>query len=255
MKRTGHITKINGNMVSVQAESFIIQNEVAFILHGSERLKCEVIRVRGKSAETQVYESTTGLKVGQEVEFTGDLLSVDLGPGLLAQIFDGLQNPLPELAQACGFFLKRGVYLEPLSDKVPWQFTPLAKAGERVRAGDKLGFVPEKIFKHHIMVPFDLSGSLEIVSIVAAGPTTVKQPVARLKDSQGKLHDCFLKQTWPVKIPITAYAEKLMPTEPLVTKMRLIDSLFPVARGGTYCIPGPFGAGKTVLQQLTSRHA
>lgn len=254
-KRAGYITKISGNMVMVSVEDFVVQNEVAYIVHGTERLKCEVIRVRGNQAETQVYENTGGLKIGEKVEFTGELLSVQLGPGMLGQIFDGLQNPLPELAERCGFFLKRGVYIEPLADDSEWEFTPLVKAGDTVRAGDKLGFVSEKIIKHYIMVPFNLAGTLEVVNIAGHGRYNLKQPIADLKDTDGKKHDVFLKQTWPVKVPIKAYAEKLRPQKPIVTKMRLIDSLFPVALGGTYCIPGPFGAGKTVLQQLTSRHA
>ncbi len=254
-KRTGSVTKVNANMVTAQVEGNIIQNEVAYIIHGQERLKAEVIRVRANQAEMQVYESTQGLKVGELVEFSNELLSVELGPGLLGQIFDGLQNSLPALAQKCGFFLKRGVYLEALSDQAQWDFTPLVKAKERVMAGSWLGFVPEKFFKHYIMVPFMLTGSLEVVSIAQAGKYNLKQPIAQLRDFAGHIHDVFLQQRWPVKIPIHAYAEKIRPHEPLVTKMRLIDSLFPVSRGGTYCIPGPFGAGKTVLQQLTSRHA
>ena len=254
-KRTGRITKIIGNMVSVEMGTFVIQNEVAYILHGEERLKAEVIRVRGRQAETQVFENTSGIKVGEEVEFTGELLSVELGPGLLGQIYDGLQNPLPEVAKKCGFFLKRGVYIEALDSDSEWEWTPVAKVGDRLRPGEKLGFVPEKIFKHYIMAPFHLPGSLQVTSIAKHGKYNLKQVIAQLKDEDGKLHDCFLRQTWPVKIAIKAYAEKLKPSEPLVTKMRLIDSLFPVAAGGTYCIPGPFGAGKTVLQQLTSRHA
>lgn len=255
MKRKGKIERINGNMVSVLIDGTVIQNEVAYIIHGEERLKAEVIRVRGKRAETQVYESTQGLRVGDEVEFSDELLSVELGPGLLGQIFDGLQNPLPPLAEQHGFFLKRGVYLTALPDEMEWEFTPAVKVGQKVRAGEKLGHVPEKVFKHSIMVPFHLSGIAEVVRISAFGRYNMKTPIAQLKDSEGRLHECFLKQVWPVKIPITAYIEKLKPTEPLITKMRVIDSLFPVARGGTYCIPGPFGAGKTVLQQLTSRHA
>jgi len=253
--RIGRITKISGNMVTVFFDTPVMQNEVAYILHGSERLKSEIIRVRGNLAEMQVYEATGGLKIGEEVEFTGNLLSVELGPGMLGQIFDGLQNPLPEIAQQCGFFLKRGVYLDSLSDALTWDFTPLVKAGDSVRPGDKIGFVVEKIFKHYCMVPFSLQGNFEVVSIEEAGKFTIRDAVARIKDQNDKIHPVFLSQNWPVKIPIRRYAEKLKPGEPLVTKMRLIDSLFPVARGGTYCIPGPFGAGKTVLQQLTSRHA
>ncbi|MFH0762480.1 MAG: V-type ATP synthase subunit A [Candidatus Omnitrophota bacterium] len=254
-KRTGHIVKINGNMITVELEGFVIQNEVAYILHGKERLKSEVIRIKGQAAEMQVYENTAGLKIGEKVEFSSELLSVELGPGLLGQIFDGLQNPLPQLAKKCGFFLERGIYLNALDDASKWKFTPLVKAGDRLRAGDKLGFVPEKTFKHFIMAPFNLAGSLEVTSIAGPGRYSLKDEVAKLTDGSGRSYECFLKQSWPVKIPIDAYSEKLMPEEPLVTKMRIIDSLFPVARGGTYCIPGPFGAGKTVLQQLTSRHA
>ncbi|MFA5199606.1 MAG: V-type ATP synthase subunit A [Candidatus Omnitrophota bacterium] len=254
-KRTGKIVNVNANMVIAQVDGFIIQNEVAYIIHGQERIKAEVIRVRGKLAEMQVYESTQGIKSGEIVEFSNELLSVELGPGLLGQIFDGLENPLPALAAKCGAFLKRGVYLEALGDETQWDFTPLAKTGDKVLAGSWLGYVPEKIFKHYIMAPFALSGSLEVISIAASGRYNLKQPIAKLKDSEGRTHDVFLQQIWPVKLPIRAYAEKFIPQQPLVTKIRLIDSLFPVALGGTYCIPGPFGAGKTVLQQLTSKHA
>ncbi len=254
-KRTGHIVKINGNMVAVETDGFIVQNEIAYIISGQERMKCEVIRIRGRLAETQVYEDTSGMKVGDAVEFSEELLSVELGPGLLGQIFDGLQNPLPALAEECGFFLKRGFYSRALPAETKWDFTPSVKKGSRIRAGDKLGSVPENIFKHYIMAPFGLSGVLEVAEIAESGQHDLKTPIARLKDSDGKIHEAFLKQSWPVKIPIQAYEGKLKPQETLITKMRIIDSLFPVAAGGTYCIPGPFGSGKTVLQQLTSRHA
>ncbi|MCU0650758.1 MAG: V-type ATP synthase subunit A, partial [Candidatus Omnitrophica bacterium] len=152
VKRTGKVTKISGNMVTAQVDTSVIQNEVAYIKHGSESLKAEVIRVRGNKAETQVYESTIGLQVGDTAEFTGELLSVELGPGLLGQIYDGLQNPLPSLAQKHGFFLKRGEYLPALAEESVWEFTPVAKPGDKVKAGSRLGSVPEKIFKHFIMV-------------------------------------------------------------------------------------------------------
>ncbi|MFA5039873.1 MAG: V-type ATP synthase subunit A [Candidatus Omnitrophota bacterium] len=254
-KRAGRVSAINGNMVAIAFNGYAIQNEVAFIIAGEERLKAEIIRIRGNTAEAQVYESTAGLKVGQPVEFTDELLSVKLGPGMLGQIFDGLQNPLPELAEQCGFFLKRGVYLDPLPDDSEWTFTPCVKTGQKVRAGEKLGWVPEKIFQHAIMAPFSLNGLWEVVHIAVAGRYRLKQAIAKLRNPEGKEQECALSQTWPVKIPIDIYKEKLKPSEPMVTKMRIIDSLFPVAKGGTYCIPGPFGAGKTVLQQLTSRHA
>jgi len=254
-QRRGTITKISGNMVSARFEDQVMQNEVAFVLHGDARLKSEIIRVRGNIAEMQVYEDTGSLQIGDEVEFTGELLSVELGPGILGQIFDGLQNPLPDLARQCGFFLKRGVYIEALSDSQTWEFFPLAHPGDMVRAGDKIGYVEEKIFRHYCMVPFSLEGTYEVLSVEEPGKFTKHQEVARIRSPAGHVHPVSLSQNWPVKIPIQAYAEKLRPADPLVTKMRVIDSLFPVARGGTYCIPGPFGAGKTVLQQLISRHA
>lgn len=253
--RQGKIAGISGNMVIAEFTDYAVQNEVAFIVHGEERLKSEVIRVRGNRAELQVYEDTKGLKVGETVEFTDELLSVELGPGLLGQIFDGLQNPLPQLAEQCGFFLKRGVYLEALPDDAQWEFTPSAKRGDTVRSGDKLGFVKEGIFKHWIMAPFVLSGELKIESMADKGRYTLKDTIAGLKDEHGKIHNAAMQQIWPVKIPITAYAEKIKPEKPLVTKIRIIDTLMPVALGGTYCVPGPFGSGKTVLQQLISKHA
>ena len=252
---TGTIRGVNGNLISVQFEGAVSQNEVAYAILGDVRLMCEVVRIRGRSADLQVFEDTTGLAVGDKVEFTGELLSVDLGPGLLAQIFDGLQNPLPRLAEQCGFFLQRGTYLDALPDDVKWSFTPAVKEGDRVTASETLGSVPEGIFEHRIMVPFRLAGACTVETIAPAGDYTVDEPVARLKDNKGTLHEARMRQRWPVKMPIREYAERLRPSQPLVTKVRIIDTLFPVARGGTYCIPGPFGAGKTVLQQITSRHA
>ncbi|MBU2540335.1 MAG: V-type ATP synthase subunit A [Candidatus Omnitrophica bacterium] len=254
-KRQGKIVGITGNMVVAEFDDYVVQNEVAFILHGKERLKSEVIRVKGNKAELQVYEDTKGLKAGERVEFSDELLSVELGPGLLGQIFDGLQNPLPQLAQKCGFFLKRGVYLEALPDENKWEFHPVAKRGDKLKSGDKLGFVKEGMIEHWIMVPFALSGQLQVETIVSKGKFNLKQAIAKLKDESGKIHEATMQQIWPVKIPITAYAEKLKPQTPLVTNIRIVDTLMPVSLGGTYCIPGPFGSGKTVLQQLISKHA
>ncbi len=253
--RIGHVTGVNGNMVAVSFDDEVMQNEVAYVVCGQEKLKSEVIRVKGKRADLQVFEDTLDIKVGDKVEFSSSLLSVELAPGLLGQIYDGLQNPLPQLAQAHGFFLKRGAYLKALDDKVKWEFTPSVKAGDKLRAGLTLGTVPEKIFKHRIMVPFRLEGELEVVEISPKGSYTIKDKIAQLKDSQGKSIDVTMTQVWPVKMPIKAYAQKLKPVDPLVTKIRIIDSLVPVAVGGTFCTPGPFGAGKTVLQHLLSRHA
>jgi len=254
-ERVGILTGINGNMAMVEFKDYVMQNEVAFILHNEERLKSEVIRVIGNIAEVQIYEDTKGLKLGEKVEFTGELLSVELGPGLLGQIFDGLQNPLPQLAEKSGFFLKRGLYLEALDDKKEWEFTPAAKIGQKLKPGEKLGFTTEGIFEHWIMAPFILKGQVEVEKISGKGKYNIKRVVAQLKDEHGNIYPVTMLQTWPVKVPIACFAEKLKPVKPLTTKIRIIDTLVPVALGGTYCIPGPFGSGKTVLQQLISKHA
>jgi V/A-type H+/Na+-transporting ATPase subunit A len=253
--RQGKVVGVNGNMVAVEFADRVMQNEVAFVKVGEERLKSEVIRVRGHRAEVQVFEDTQGIHIGDAVEFTNELLSVELGPGLLGQVFDGLQNPLPELAKQYGFFLKRGGYLKSLPGDSSWDFKPLVKPGDKVLRGDQLGVVPEKIFEHWIMVPFHLPGELQVIEIVKPGRYKIDDPVAQLKDDQGKTYSVSMRQVWPVKIPITAYARKVKPVKPLTTKIRIIDTMVPVAVGGTFCTPGPFGAGKTVLQHLISRHA
>ncbi|MDO8602482.1 MAG: V-type ATP synthase subunit A [Candidatus Omnitrophota bacterium] len=254
-ERFGMLIGINGNMARVEFKDYVMQNEVAFILHNEERLKSEVIRVTGNVAELQIYEDTKGLKLGEKVEFTGELLSVELGPGLLGQIFDGLQNPLPQLAEKSGFFLKRGLYLEALDDKLEWEFTPVAKVGQSVKPGEKIGVTKEGIFEHWIMAPFGLKSAATVVKIAGKGKYNIKHIVAELKDERGNAYPVTMSQIWPVKVPIASFAEKLKPLKPLVTKIRIIDTLMPVALGGTYCVPGPFGSGKTVLQQLISKHA
>ena len=246
---------VNGNLVTVEFDESVSQNEVAYVVQGDLRLIAEVIRVRGRYADMQVFESTAGITVGDPVELTGDLLSVELGPGLLATVYDGLQNPLNVIAERHGFFLPRGEQVEALPRDRAWAFTPRAAVGDRVRAGDTLGVVTEELFEHRIMVSFGVSGITEITEIAGAGEYTVTDRIAVLEDAAGVRRDVAMLQRWPVKRPIRCYAERLRPTEQLVTKMRVLDTFFPVAKGGTYCIPGPFGAGKTVLQQLTSRHA
>ncbi len=256
MASIGKIIGVNGNLIRVAFEGAVAQNEVGFAkLSSGVELKCEVIRIRGDYAELQVFEDTSGLKAGDEVRFTGELLSVELGPGLLTQVFDGLQNPLPELAEECGFFLQRGKYLPALPRDVKWAFSPVAKVGDRVSGGDTLGTVPEGIFKHRIMVPFKIRSQMTVESIVPAGEHVVEDVIATLKDENGKTFDVKMYQTWPVKVPIRNYVERLRPSKPLSMQQRIIDTFFPVMQGGTFCTPGPFGAGKTVLQQLMSRYA
>jgi V/A-type H+-transporting ATPase subunit A len=251
----GQIVGINGNMITVEFDTQVTQNEVAYALLGDKRLKSEVIRVRGRRADLQVFEDARGLKVGGPVEFTDELLSVELAPGLLSQVYDGLQNPLNDLAEKSGFFLERGLYLPAIDDARQWQFTPAVEVGAEVRAGDWLGHVPEGIFRHAIMLPFGFPGTWKVVELAAPGSYRVKDTVAKVANPKGEVRNVSMWQEWPVKIPITAYREKLLPSEPLITEQRIIDTLFPVAVGGTFCVPGPFGAGKTVLQHAISRYA
>lgn len=254
-KSTGYVAGVNGNLVTVAFEGAISKNEVAYVHVGDTRLKGEVIRINGSKASMQVYEMTNGIQVGDKVEFTGEMMSVELGPGLLTQIYDGLQNPLPALAEKCGFFLQRGVYMDPIPNK-DWEFTPVVAVGDVVRPGDTIGTVPEGIFTHKIMVPFGFDDvDWKVVSIVSKGVYNVRSTVARLRSPKGEEKDLTMVFSWPVKKAVGCYEERLRPDETLVTKIRIIDTFLPIAKGGTYCVPGPFGAGKTVLQHLTSRNA
>jgi V/A-type H+-transporting ATPase subunit A len=251
----GKVVAGYGNMLTASFDTHVRQNEVAYVISGDRRLKAEVIRVRNDTCNMQVFEDTRGIKVGDEVEFTGDLLVVELGPGLLGRIYDGLQNPLPELAKQCGLFLARGVYLKGLDRTRTWEFSPVAKQGDMVAAGDVLGTVPEGIFAHKVFVPFNFVGRGKIQQISAPGAYTVEHVAAQVEDDQGKRHDITFVQEWPIKIPLRHYEQRLLPEEPLVTGCRIIDTFYPIAKGGTSCIPGPFGSGKTVLQQIISRYA
>ncbi len=254
-KTTGKVIGVNGNMVAVKVDGDVLLNEVGYVEVGEQRLKSEVIRIRGDVAELQVFEMTSGIGVGDPVDFSRELLAVELGPGLLTQIYDGLQNPLPELAEEAGFFLRRGLYMEALPRDKKWNFTPKVEVGDRVSGADTLGTVPEGIFEHRIMVPFLFKGSYTVKKITPAGEYNIDQEIAVIEDEKGKEHPLTMTFEWPVKRAINAYEERLQPDTSMVTKTRIIDTFIPVARGGTYCIPGPFGAGKTVLQQVTSRYA
>ncbi len=252
---TGRVVSINGNLVSVEFDGNVSMNEICYVKVNDTSLKSEVIRIRSNIAQIQVYEMTDGIKCGDTVEFTGDMLSAELGPGLLGQIYDGLQNPLPLLAEQAGWFLERGVYVDGLNGEKKWEFTPTAEVGATVRAGEYIGTVPENSFVHKIFVPFYLLGNYKIKSIAPKGEYTIKETVAVITDEKGRDIPLTMSFKWPVKRAISCYAERLAPTETMETKVRLIDSFFPVAKGGTYCIPGPFGAGKTVLQHTTSKYA
>ena len=254
-KVTGYVTGVNGNLVSARFSGSVRKNEVGFVKIGNDRLKGEVIRISGDAMSMQIYEMTNGIQVGDEVELTGELLSVELGPGLLTQVYDGLQNPLPKLAEQCGFFLERGVYLDPIPDK-EWEFTPCVKPGDAVLAGDAVGSVPEGQFTHLIMVPFDLKDEgWRVKSVKEKGVYHVRSTVAVLENGAGEEKALSMVFSWPVKQPIRCYEERLRPDETLVTKIRCIDTFLPVAKGGTFCVPGPFGAGKTVLQHMEAKNA
>ncbi len=254
----GKIVAVYGNLVVAETSGAVVQNSTAYcVREDGTKLLSETIRVRGNQCDLQVFEETRGLKVGDKVEFNSEMLSVSLGPGLLGQIYDGLQNPLVAQAKQVGFFLKPGNYLPGLDTENKWTFTPTVAAGDTVVAGDTIGTVPEGLFTHKIMVPFNLEvlGDLTIESVSPAGDYTVEQQIATLKDSNGESIPVYMQQRWPVKRALNVSEERMLPSIPMVTQTRIIDTTFPVVLGGTFCVPGPFGAGKTVLQQMISRYA
>ncbi|MCE2029092.1 V-type ATP synthase subunit A [Sessilibacter corallicola] len=278
-KITARVVAVQDDLVTIESITTengshpLTKNEVIYILPSrladdgrQEYLKAEVLRISGNRADAQVYESTSGVGVGDSVVQTDELLSVELGPGLLGTVYDGLQNPLNELSNQYGTFLPRGVDLSALDHSRKWLFNPSVKAGDIVRAGDELGWVAESRFNHLIMAPFDLLGPWKI-SWIQKGSFTVEENVLEIVPVSDEVNSVQaprligLKQRWPIRIPIgksliqRSQAERGYPTHPLVTTIRLIDTFFPIAKGGTACIPGPFGAGKTVLQGLISRYS
>ncbi|MCB5253268.1 MAG: V-type ATP synthase subunit A [Candidatus Cloacimonetes bacterium] len=248
----GVVKAIIENLVQVEVSGPVSQNEICYIDLGGERLMAEVIKVLGSIAYTQVFESTRGLRPGNTVEFTEKMLEVKLGPGMLAKNYDGLQNDLNKMK---GVFLTRGEYTDPLDEDSSWEFTPSAKANDKVSAGDWLGNVPESWISHKIMVPFGLTDEYTVKSIVEKGTYKITDTIAVITDKEGKDIELNMIQYWPVKIPIKAYTEKPRPFRLLETGVRTLDTLNPMVEGGTGFIPGPFGAGKTVLQHSLSKNA
>ncbi|APX14072.1 V-type ATP synthase subunit A (plasmid) [Tateyamaria omphalii] len=271
---TARIVAVQEGLVQIEAldrpdgtPGALVKNEMVFVLPSrlaaggrQERLKAEILRVRGNTADAQVYESTQGVAVGDPVVQSGQLLSVTLGPGLLGQVYDGLQAPLKQVANAYGIFLPRGADVDSLDRAAKWSFTPSVKLGDKVTAGQTIGTVPEGRFAHRIMLPFNWTGTYT-VNWVQKGAVTVNDPVARLTSDGGEEHVIPLSQRWPVRRPMagdllkSGAVRRTFPDTPVLTSQRLIDTFFPIARGGTACIPGPFGAGKTVLQNLIARNA
>jgi V/A-type H+/Na+-transporting ATPase subunit A len=252
MATKGRIVGVVSNLVTIEVDGPVSQNEICNIMLETVALKAEVIKIQKDRVFAQVFESTRGLKINAPVEFTDHLLEVELAPGLLSQKFDGLQNDLEAMT---GVFLKRGEQTTAVSYKKSWEFSPLAKKGEKVQAGDWLGEVQENWLKHKIMVPFSLEGLWEVESVCAKGAFKVHDVIAVLKDSSGKKQKITMSQRWPVKIPVRAYTNKPVAFKLLQTGVRLIDTINPIVEGGTGFIPGPFGCGKTVLQHIIAANA
>lgn len=249
MNTTGKVTGIVSNLVTVSVDGPVAENELCHIDLGGTQLLAEVIKVNGDKASVQVFESTRGLKNGDKVEFLGRMLEATLGPGLLSSVYDGLQNDLTTMT---GVFLKRGEYTDPLDRKKLWDFTPLAKPGDKVSAASWLGEVKEGWLPHKIMVPFSFKGEYTVKSVAPAGQYNVDTVIATLTGPDGDV-DVTMTQKWPVKVAVKAYAEKPRPEKIMETGVRVIDSFNPIAEGGTGFIPGPFGCGKTVLQHAIAK--
>jgi V/A-type H+-transporting ATPase subunit A len=251
---TGTVVQAFGNLLHVRFDGFIRQGEVAKVQVGEESLLSEVIEIAGNEAKLQVFEDTRGVKLGTPVHFNGHLLEAELGPGLLKMIFDGLQNPLEKVAIETGVYLSRGVYLSPLDRSTLWGFEPIAKVGDLVSRGDSLGSVPEGRFKHLIMVPFSQFGKVKLTYVAKAGSYNIDTVVAKGEDEKGQMLEFTMVQRWPVKNGLME-GKKVRPTRMMDTGMRILDTQFPVLKGGTFCSPGPFGAGKTVMQHHLSKYS
>ena len=252
MSTKGKVVGIVSNLVTIEVDGPVAQNEICYIDLGGTKLMAEVIKITGRNAYVQVFESTRGLYVGCEAEFTGHLLEVTLGPGMLSKNYDGLQNDLNKME---GVFLKRGEYTPALDSDTKWHFTPLIATGATVAAGDWIGNVKEGWIDHKIMMPFDYAGSGTVTSIVAEGEYTTDDTIAVVIDADGNDRNITMTMRWPVKVEVKAYKNKPRPFKILETGQRTIDTLNPIVEGGTGFIPGPFGCGKTVLQHALSKYA
>ncbi|MBO5717322.1 MAG: V-type ATP synthase subunit A [Alistipes sp.] len=252
MKTLGRVNGIISNIVIAKVDGAVSQNEICHVYCGDTRMMAEVIKVIGDEAYVQVYDSTRGLKIGDKVEFEGHMLEATLAPGLLSRNYDGLQNDLEKMD---GLFINRGSITDPIDFDAKWDFTPLAKAGDKVSAGSWLGEVKEQWVMHKIMVPFVMQGNYTVKSIVAAGTYKVTDTIAVVVDSDNNEYNITMVQKWPVKQAIRCFTEKPRPSRVMETGVRAIDTFNPLAEGGTGFIPGPFGAGKTVLQHAISKQA
>ena len=252
MKTTGRVNGIISNIVIVKADGAVGQNEICYVYAGDTKMMAEVIKVIGDDAYVQVYDSTRGLKIGDKVEFEGHMLEATLAPGLLSRNYDGLQNDLEKMN---GLFIERGSVTDPIDYNAEWEFKPLAKAGDKVSGASWLGEVKEQWVNHKIMVPFTMTENYTVKSVAEAGTYKVTDTIAVITDAEGNDHKITMVQKWPVKQAIRCYTEKPRPSRVMNTGVRAIDTFNPLAEGGTGFIPGPFGAGKTVLQHAISKQA
>lgn len=250
----GTVVKAFGNLLQVEFEGSVRQGEVAMVELNGLGLKAEVIEIAGKEVKIQVFEDTREVQLGTKVSFTGHLLEAELGPGLLTSVFDGLQNPLEDVADRAGLFLPRGIYINALNRSKHWDFEPKAEVGGTVRRGDFLGVTMEERFHHYIMVPFSFYGQYKVEWVAPAGSYTVDKVIAKIRGQDGKLHEITMVQKWPIKNALQQ-GEKVKTQKMMETGLRILDTQFPVMKGGTFCTPGPFGAGKTVLQHHLSKYS
>jgi len=244
---TGQVVKAFGNLLQVRFEGNVRQGEVVMVEVAGVGLKGEIIEIVGNEVKIQVFEDTRGVELGTPVRFTNDLLEAELGPGLIGSIVDGLQNPLEEIAAVAGFFLPRGIYLPPIDRNRHWDFHPVAKLGHFVERGDTLGTTLENRFHHKVMVPFSLYGKYKITWVIKSGSYPVDTVIAKAVDEKGIERSFTMLQKWPIKIPLI-HGERIKPIKMMDTGLRIVDTQFSLMKGGTFCSPGPFGAGKTVLQ-------
>jgi len=251
---TGKVVRAFGNLIQVKFQGNVRQGEVAMIQVEGVSLKAEVIEIAGDIAKLQVFEDVHGVELNTPVRFSTHLLEAELGPGLISSIFDGLQNPLERVADASGLFLQRGVYIPSLDRTKHWDYQPTAKVGDVLIRGEELGTTMEGRFHHKIMVPFSMRGKYTVTWVVKPGSYTVDTAIAKVKDEKGNEHSISMLQKWPVKAPLME-GKKVKATKMMDTGCRIVDTQFPVLKGGTFCTPGPFGAGKTVLQHHLSKYS
>jgi len=250
----GRVVKAFGNLLHVEFEGDVCQGEVAMVQIEDVFLKAEVIEVAGSEVKLQVFEDVSGVELYTPVQFTSHLLEAELGPGLIGTVFDGLQNPLEHVADVSGLFLRRGVYIPSLDRQKKWDYQPVAKLGDLLVRGDTVGTTSEGRFCHHIMLPFNLRGPCTVTYVVEPGLYCVDFPIAKVRDERGIEFSITMMQKWPVKMPLVE-GSKVKATEIMCTGERIIDTQFPILKGGTFCSPGPFGAGKTVLQHHLSKYS